>query len=65
MEMIAFTSYMSLVIGFVAGMFSRVGRRQDKIDAKLDEVKNILERVRVLSDDQTESSSASSEGEER
>ena len=65
MEMIAFSTFMSLAIGFVAGMFWRVGRRQDEIEAKLDAVRLILERVHCLLDGPEEdSSSASSEGDD-
>ena len=65
MEMIAFKMLMSLAIGFVAGRVWRAGRRQDEIEAKLDAVKLILERVSALLDGpEEESSSASSEGDE-
>ena len=65
MEIIAFTMLISLATGFVAGRVWRLGRRQAEVEARLDAVRLILERVRRLLDEPAEgSSSASSEGED-
>lgn len=63
MEIIAFSLFMSLAMGIVAGMVWRLGRRQDEVEAKLEAVRLILERVHGLLDGPAESGSATSDGE--